>query len=104
MRDGLAGGASLASASLPVRFGNAAAGALDHGFRKHQGAMRRYIPLLLALFGFLILQPIAVALSGANIPLNILMYVVLASAIYAVGPPKSLVAVATALALAIVTA
>jgi hypothetical protein len=65
--------------------------------------MRRYVPLLVALFGFLILQPIAVTLSGANIPLNILMYVVVGSAIYAVGPRKSWVAAATALALGIVT-
>ncbi|HEV3110317.1 MAG TPA: ion channel [Candidatus Binataceae bacterium] len=64
--------------------------------------MKRYLPLLVALLGFLILQPIAVALSGANIPLNILLYVVLASSIYAVGPAKSLVAVAAAMALAIV--
>jgi|HubBroStandDraft_6_1064221.scaffolds.fasta_scaffold508510_1 hypothetical protein len=64
--------------------------------------MTRYVPLLVALFGFLILQPIAVSLSGANIPVNLLMYMVIATAIYAVGPRKSLVAATTILALAIV--
>jgi hypothetical protein len=64
--------------------------------------MKRYVPLLVALFGFLILQPIAVTLSGANVPLNVLMYVLLATAIYAVGPRKSWVAAAAAIAVAIV--
>jgi Ion channel len=64
--------------------------------------MKRYMPLLVALFGFLILQPIAVTLSGANIPLNILMNVLLVTAIYAVGPGKSSMVAATVIALAIV--
>jgi hypothetical protein len=48
--------------------------------------MRRYVPLLVALFGVLILQPIVVSLSGGNIPLNLLTYVLLPTAVYAVGP------------------
>ncbi len=64
--------------------------------------MKRYLPLLVALFGFLILQPIAVTLSGANIPLNVLLYVVFVTAIYAVGPGKALVVVTTGLVFLIV--
>jgi hypothetical protein len=65
--------------------------------------MSRYIPLLVALFGFLMLQPIVVTLSGVNVPLNVLMYPLLAAVIYAVGPRGSIVATATVLAGAIVT-
>jgi hypothetical protein len=64
--------------------------------------MKRYLPLLVALFGFLILQPIAVTLSGANIPLNVLLYVVFVTVIYAVGPGKALVVVTTGLVFLIV--
>jgi len=64
--------------------------------------MRRYTPLLAGLLGFLVLQPIVVSVSAANIPLNILIYLLLATAIYAVGPRKSLVAITTALAVSIV--
>jgi voltage-gated potassium channel len=64
--------------------------------------MKRYLPLLVALFGFLILQPIAVTLSGANVPLNVLLYVLFLTAIYAVGPQKTLVIVATGLVFVIV--
>ncbi len=64
--------------------------------------MKRYPPLLVALFGFLILQPIAVTLSGAYIPLNILMYALLASSVYAVGPRRSLLAGSLLLAATIV--
>jgi hypothetical protein len=64
--------------------------------------MKRYLPLLVALFGFLILQPIAVTLSGASIPLNVLLYVLFVTAIYAVGPGKALVVAATGLVFVIV--
>jgi hypothetical protein len=64
--------------------------------------MKRYLPLLVALFGFLILQPIAVTLSGASIPLNVLFYVLFVTVIYAVGPGKALVFAATGLVLVIV--
>jgi hypothetical protein len=64
--------------------------------------MKRYLPLLVALFGFLILQPIAVTLSGANIPLNILLNVLFVTAIYAVGPQKTLVIVAAGIVFVIV--
>jgi len=60
--------------------------------------MRRYAPLLAGLLGFLITQPIVVSVSAANIPVNILVYILLPSAIYAVGPSKALVAIATTLA------
>jgi hypothetical protein len=53
--------------------------------------MKRNVPLLVALFGFLILQPMAVTLSWANVPVNLLMYVVIARAIYAVGPRRSII-------------
>jgi hypothetical protein len=66
--------------------------------------MKRYVPLLLTLFGVLILQPIVNSLSGGNLPLNLVTYVMLPTAIYAVGPRKSLVAVTAALAVAIVVA
>jgi len=64
--------------------------------------MKRYLPLLVALFGFLILQPVAVTLSGANIPLNVLLYVLFVTAVYAVGPRKSLLIVAAGLVFVIV--
>jgi hypothetical protein len=53
--------------------------------------MKRNVPLLVALFGFLILQPMAVTPSWANVPVNLLMYVVIARAIYAVGPRRSII-------------
>jgi hypothetical protein len=61
--------------------------------------MRRYVPLLLVLFGVLILQPIVFSLSGAYIPLNFIIYVVLPTTIYAAGPGKSLMTIAAALTL-----
>ncbi|MBV8361253.1 MAG: hypothetical protein JO189_25435 [Deltaproteobacteria bacterium] len=64
--------------------------------------MKRYVPLLLALFGVLILQPIVFSLSSANVSLNVFIYVVLPTVIYAAGPGKSLIAITAALALAIV--
>src|SRR5271170_515931 len=67
-----------------------------------RGTMKRYLPLLVALFGFLILQPVAVTLSGANIPLNVLLYVLFVTAVYAVGPRKSLLIVAAGLVFVIV--
>ena len=60
--------------------------------------MRRYAPLLAGLLGFLLMQPIVVSVSATNIPLNILVYILLPLAIYAVGPSKPLVAIATTLA------
>ncbi|MBV8054260.1 MAG: hypothetical protein JOZ29_20990 [Deltaproteobacteria bacterium] len=64
--------------------------------------MKRYVPLLMALFGALILQPIVVSLSTANTPLNLLIYVMMATAIYAMGPGKTSVAITAAWAFAIV--
>jgi hypothetical protein len=64
--------------------------------------MRRYVPLLVALFAVLMLQPIVVSLSSANIPMNLRTYVVMPTAIYAVGPRRLLVNLTAALALAIV--
>jgi hypothetical protein len=64
--------------------------------------MRRYVPLLFALFGVLILQPIVSSLFGANIPLNLIIYVVLPTTIYAAGPGKSLITIAAALTLAVI--
>ena len=52
--------------------------------------MKRYVPLLVVLFGLLILQPMA-ALSGANVPVNLLMYVVITTAAYAVGPRRPII-------------
>jgi hypothetical protein len=62
------------------------------------------VPLLAALFGFLILQPVVASLTTGNVPLNLLIYVTLPACIYAVGPGKSLMGVAAALTLAIVAA
>jgi hypothetical protein len=62
--------------------------------------MRRYVPLLVALFGVLSLQAILASLSEGNIPLNFAIYLLLPTAIYAVGPRRSLLAVAGALAVA----
>jgi len=64
--------------------------------------MKRYVPLLVALFGVLILQPIASALSSADVPLNFVIYVVLPTTIYAAGPGKSLMTITAALTLAVV--
>jgi hypothetical protein len=60
--------------------------------------MNRYLPLLIALFAFLILQPIALTVWGAGVPLNILMLALLAATVYAIGPGKSLVVAALVLA------
>jgi hypothetical protein len=49
--------------------------------------MKRYVPLLIGILAFLTLQPIVVSLSAENIPLNVLIYVLLLTIIYAVGPP-----------------
>jgi len=48
--------------------------------------MKRYVPLLVALFSLLILQPIVVSLYSANVPLNFLIYVILPTTIYAPVP------------------
>jgi len=64
--------------------------------------MKRYLPLLVALFGLLILQPIVVSLYSANVPLNFLIYVILPTAIFAAGPGKSLMTITAALTLAVV--
>jgi len=64
--------------------------------------MKRYVPLLVALFGMLILQPIVVSLSSTNVPLNFLIYVILPTTIYAAGPGKSLMTITAALTLAVV--
>lgn len=66
--------------------------------------MNRYIPLLVALFSLLMLQPIAVTLWGAQVSPSILMYLLLAATIYAMSPRKLLITIATLLAAAIIAA